>query len=164
MTESQRKPADITNSVWEFSYFFLFKVWGEAVCPLRTLITPLNTNDIFGTRYHECGNLDNLRSGSVHWVWDSKTNTKRLRAEKGVSKVPSEVRWGLSLEDVGKKAAEARVEGVTTGCVYTESLGELWVQGWGGLCNTLVGWVAMTLWQVDLSWWVMINQRKNEAP
>lgn len=25
MTESQRKPADITNSVWEFSYFFFLK-------------------------------------------------------------------------------------------------------------------------------------------
>lgn len=53
-----------------------------------------------------------------------KKNGKRLRVEKGVSSVPYEVRRGLSLENIGKKTAEARVQGAITGCVYMESLGK----------------------------------------
>lgn len=49
MTESQRKPAD-TLILFEISVIFLFNIWREVICPFRALITPLNTNDIFGTR------------------------------------------------------------------------------------------------------------------
>lgn len=53
-----------------------------------------------------------------------KKKGKRLQVEKGVSSVPYEVRRGLSLENIGKKTAEARVKGVIPGCVYIESVRE----------------------------------------
>lgn len=40
-----------------------------------------------------------------------KIGTKGLKVEKGVSKGLYEVRRGLSMENMGKKTAEARVQG-----------------------------------------------------